>query len=132
MIVCHDASQRWQLAQWTEAVGVQAIETPEFSQAVTTMLRAPAEWHALIVHLDDGLDRKLVLETLRALRVSHPELTIILMCVQQPHNVFGLEQLSLCDVKLKLPVSRCAFQNAVTQCRLNNRFHRAAQGYVEA
>lgn len=132
MIVCHEAAKRLQLARWTEEVGVQAVETPEFEQAVSTVLRAPTDWHALVVHLDDGLDRKIVLETLRALRVSCPQLTIVLMCVQQPHNVFGLEQLSLCDVKLKLPVSRRAFQNAVTQCRVNNRFHRAEQGFVEA
>ena len=123
LLVCACDVQRRALAEHLEAINLEVAGTSDFDAAITTVVQTAAQWAALTVFLDDLLDRDTVLETLRNMRHLIPNLPVIVICTQQSHDIFGLEALDLCDVKLRTPLRRDSLQNAMLQAQLNNRMH---------
>ena len=115
------------LIKGLEKLGGEVAQTSCFDVTLNLLVTNSRDWGLLVLFLDETLDSDWINDSLPSLRTLLPHIPVLQISSERVSNLFGLEDLALCDVALKTPVSHSALKLALFQAQVNNRFHQLRQ-----
>ena len=119
------------LRDWIASLGGTSIRITRVADAGPFIARHTGSRIALLLEARaEDLDARI--EDCIALRADHPDCPIILMSESFGTNDFSTERMTVCDARLRSPVSLVAFKLGVPAALANNAYFKSRQASFAA
>ncbi|WP_319825991.1 hypothetical protein [Thalassovita sp.] len=119
LVVAKDASDLTMIS-WLRSAGLKVSLSGDFNRAIQLVLTPGDRFRLLIVEIDDFGGITMVIDALRFLRDSRPDLPVLLVSHKVAAHDFSVGRLPICDVTLKAPASPTAMKEALSEAVSNN------------